>query len=217
MMFFFPFHAELTSTMGPGSRNLRTLETGKSFFIKFFISLTAFRIGDIGYSSIGLVRKTFRIVAEWKKLLQSKVLNELCSVNLVLTRAARSEIEIVLMSMAVMATAFQCGVGVFLLVLHNIFSWSLSVMFHRHVVKKNVIHWERDSEGWTERLVFFLRECWQGFHLFQGVVGLAGVKGRTEIVFWVAERNTCYSGVGRKELVRWVHSQKDPIALITYL
>jgi hypothetical protein len=32
MMFVSPFQAELTSTIGPGSRNRRTLETGKSFF-----------------------------------------------------------------------------------------------------------------------------------------------------------------------------------------
>jgi hypothetical protein len=31
MMLVLPFHTELTSTIGPGSRNRRTLDTGKSF------------------------------------------------------------------------------------------------------------------------------------------------------------------------------------------
>ena len=32
MTFVSPFQAELTSTIGPGSRNRRTLPTGKAFF-----------------------------------------------------------------------------------------------------------------------------------------------------------------------------------------
>src|SRR5690242_6226830 len=38
MMFASPFQAELTSTIGPGSRNRRILETAKSRFEKAFIA-----------------------------------------------------------------------------------------------------------------------------------------------------------------------------------
>ena len=37
MMLVSPFQAELTSTMGPGSRNRRIFDTGKSFFVNAFI------------------------------------------------------------------------------------------------------------------------------------------------------------------------------------
>src|SRR5204863_9972753 len=39
MMFVSPFQAELTSTIGPGSRNRRIFDTGKSFFAKALIEL----------------------------------------------------------------------------------------------------------------------------------------------------------------------------------
>jgi hypothetical protein len=40
MMFVRPFQAELTSTIGPGSRKRRMFETGKSFFLKTFTART---------------------------------------------------------------------------------------------------------------------------------------------------------------------------------
>src|SRR5882672_11349971 len=38
MMLVLPFQAELTSTIGPGSRNRRIFDTGKSFFVKALIA-----------------------------------------------------------------------------------------------------------------------------------------------------------------------------------
>ena len=38
-----PFEAELTSTIGPGSRNRRIFDTGKSFFVKALITLSVLR------------------------------------------------------------------------------------------------------------------------------------------------------------------------------
>src|SRR5436190_15485690 len=40
MMLVLPFQAELTSTIGPGSRNRRIFDTGKSFFVKALIALS---------------------------------------------------------------------------------------------------------------------------------------------------------------------------------
>ena len=42
MMLVLPFQAELTRTIGPGSRNRRIFDTGKSFFVKVLISLPVF-------------------------------------------------------------------------------------------------------------------------------------------------------------------------------
>src|SRR5437667_11310504 len=39
IMLVLPFQAELTSTIGPGSRNRRIFDTGKSFFAKALIEL----------------------------------------------------------------------------------------------------------------------------------------------------------------------------------
>src|SRR5438094_8362723 len=58
MMLFRPFQRELTSTIGPGSRNRRTLETGNCFFVYFAMVKRLFispRKPFDGHRSDGLV------------------------------------------------------------------------------------------------------------------------------------------------------------------
>ncbi len=41
MMLVSPFQAELTKTIGPGSRSRRIFDTGRSFFVTAFIAFSA--------------------------------------------------------------------------------------------------------------------------------------------------------------------------------
>src|SRR5947207_15526005 len=47
MMLVSPFQAELTSTIGPGSRNRRICDTGKSFFVKALIALSGCGVDEL--------------------------------------------------------------------------------------------------------------------------------------------------------------------------